>query len=63
MSTLFAFWLMLVIWGVAAAVYFTPTIVALVRKHKDWLPITLLNAFAGWTFVGWIVALVWSVKD
>jgi hypothetical protein len=25
--------------------------------------ILLLNFFLGWTMIGWVVALVWSVKN
>jgi hypothetical protein len=24
------------------------------------MPIALLNLFLGWTFIGWVVALVWA---
>ena len=41
--------------------YFLPTIIALARKQRNALAIFLLNFFLGWTFVGWVVALVWSV--
>ena len=45
------------------AVYFVPTIVAIVRHVRNVLGIVLLNIFGGWTFVGWIIALVWSIRD
>jgi hypothetical protein len=46
------------------AFYFMPTIIALVSKKRNALAIFLLNFFLGWTFIGWVVALVWSVtKD
>jgi len=45
------------------AVYFVPTIVAIVRHARNVLGIVLLNIFSGWTFVGWIIALVWSIRD
>ena len=43
------------------AVYFLPTIIAAVRHAKSIVGIILLNVLAGWTFVGWIIALVWSL--
>ncbi len=43
------------------AFYFLPSIIALARKQRNALAIFLLNFFLGWTFVGWVVALVWSV--
>jgi hypothetical protein len=43
------------------AAYFLPTVIALTRWHANTLGIFLLNVFLGWTLVGWVVALVWSV--
>ncbi len=46
------------------AAYFLPTIVALIRHHRNTLAIFLLNFFLGGTFIGWVIALVWSAtKD
>jgi hypothetical protein len=42
------------------ALYFLPTIIALVRDHQHLVPILLVNLFLGWTFLGWVVALVWA---
>jgi hypothetical protein len=47
----------------ALVVYFLPTIIAAVRHVKNMLGIVLLNVLAGWTFVGWVIALVWSIVD
>jgi Na+/H+-dicarboxylate symporter len=41
-------------------IYFLPTIVALSRKKSNRTAIFFLNLFLGWTFVGWIVSLVWA---
>jgi uncharacterized membrane protein len=47
--------------GIALIViYLLPTIVALGRRHPNWLAISLLNIFAGWTFLAWIVLLFWA---
>jgi len=46
---------------ISLAFYFLPTIIALIRRHKNALPIFLLNFFLGFTLIGWVVALVWSV--
>ena len=43
------------------AFYFLPTIIAIVRRQRNALAIFLLNFFLGWTFIAWVVALVWSV--
>lgn len=42
------------------AIYFLPTFIALGRKKSNQTAIILLNLFLGWTFVGWIVSLVWA---
>lgn len=40
--------------------YFLPTLIAVLREHHNRLPISLLNFFLGWTFIGWVASLVWS---
>jgi len=42
--------------------YFLPTIIAAARSKHDVAAIFVLNFFLGWTFVGWIIALVWALK-
>lgn len=41
-------------------IYLLPTAVALLRRHRNGLAIFVLNLFLGWTFLGWVAALVWS---
>jgi hypothetical protein len=45
------------------AAYFVPTIIAVARRARNSLAIVLINIFAGWTFLGWVAALVWSIVD
>lgn len=60
-----------VLWGVGSwlmfigmiVLYFVPTIIAVRRKHKSTGGIVALNILAGWTFVGWLIALVWSLSS
>lgn len=40
--------------------YFLPSIIG--YKHRNANSICLLNFFLGWTFIGWIVALIWAVS-
>jgi len=42
-------------------VYFLPTLIAFLRQHKNKLAIFLLNLLLGWTVLGWVISLVWSV--
>lgn len=44
-------------------IYFIPTIVAFSRGHKNALAIFILNLFLGYTFVGWVIALIWAVYN
>jgi hypothetical protein len=41
--------------------YFVPSLVALMRGHLSAAAIFVLNLVFGWTFVGWIIALIWSL--
>lgn len=50
-----AIWILIV----SFVLYFLPTMIAVARKHRNALPIFILNLFLGWTFLGWIVSLVW----
>ena len=42
--------------------YFLPFLNALFQRRTNTSAIFLLNLFLGWTFIGWVVALVWSQK-
>lgn len=46
----------------ALFLYFLPTIIAITRKHINVLSIFILNLLTGWTFVGWVIAIVWAFK-
>ncbi len=43
--------------------YFLPWIIALIRGHHNAGAIFLLNLLLGWTFIGWIVAFIWSFTN
>jgi len=45
----------------ALALYFLPTFIACGRGLYSRFGIFLLNLFAGWTFFGWIAALIWAI--
>lgn len=40
--------------------YFVPSFVAGNRRHPSAGGIFVLNLFTGWTFIGWVLALVWA---
>ena len=41
--------------------YFLPSLISFLRGHKNTLAIFLLNLVFGWTLLGWMAALIWSV--
>jgi Superinfection immunity protein len=44
----------------AFALLFLPTLVAKSRNHPNTPAIFLVNLFFGWTFIGWVVSLIWA---
>jgi hypothetical protein len=46
---------------VILTIYMIPTVVARNRKHPQVMAICALNILLGWTFLGWVVALVWAL--
>jgi hypothetical protein len=55
--------LLLFLGGPFLAIHFLPTIIAAVRRVKNFGWILCVNLFLGWTLVGWIVALIWALRD
>lgn len=47
----------------ALPVYIVPTIIAAIRQTRNLVAIIVLNVLAGWTFFGWVAALVWAIVD
>lgn len=42
-------------------IYFIPYEIAASRKHPSKWAIGALNFFLGWSFLGWVAALVWAL--
>lgn len=40
--------------------YMVPGLIAVLRKHHNRAAIVVLNFLLGWTFLGWVAALVWA---
>ncbi|PCI40978.1 MAG: superinfection immunity protein [Rhodospirillaceae bacterium] len=53
--------IMFVFLSVVVGGYLLPSIIACFRHHPNGAAIFVLNAFAGWSFGGWLIALVWAV--
>jgi len=45
---------------VSLFLYFLPAFLA--RNKPNFTAILLVNLLAGWTFIGWIIALVWALS-
>lgn len=43
---------------VGILIYFLPSVIA--HRHRNANAILALNLFLGWTFIGWVAALVWA---
>ena len=42
--------------------YFIPFFVASAREHRFSNAIGLINLLLGWTFIGWLAAIIWAVN-
>jgi hypothetical protein len=51
----------LLIFTTCLLVYFLPFVCALSRNKRNSGAIFALNLLLGWTFIGWVVALVWAL--
>ncbi len=49
--------------GFGFVMYFLPSIIALARSKRDTFLIFLLNLFLGWSIIGWVIALVWALRQ
>jgi ABC-type sugar transport system permease subunit len=43
--------------------YFLPFALAFHKKRANTGAIFALNLFLGWSLVGWVIALVWALKE
>lgn len=50
-----------IFWLVSLFLYFLPSFLA--RHKSSFTSILILNILAGWTFIGWIIALVWALSS
>ena len=49
--------------GISLLAYLIPTLVAFARKVPSTLSIAVLNIFLGWSIIGFVVSLVWALKN
>lgn len=50
----------LLLFLVLVAIYFLPSFVAYEKSFGT--QVFVLNLFLGWTFIGWVIALVWALR-
>jgi heme/copper-type cytochrome/quinol oxidase subunit 1 len=48
---------------VSFMLYFFPSKIAHSRNHRNTTAILIANIFFGWTFVGWVICLVWAFTN
>ena len=48
---------------VCTYLYFLPYLLANKKKHRQTRAIYILNIFAGWTFIAWLIALIWGCTE
>lgn len=51
----------LVVLALGVACYFLPAIIA--RGKKDAMAIFWLNLLLGWSVIGWVIALIWALRQ
>jgi hypothetical protein len=51
------------IFGFGFVLYFLPAIIGFARSKRDAVSILVLNLFLGWTAIGWVIALIWALKQ
>ena len=49
--------------GFGFVLYFLPAIIGFARSKRDAVSILVLNLLLGWTAIGWVIALVWALKQ
>jgi ABC-type transport system involved in cytochrome c biogenesis permease component len=54
-------WHILIVLVLFFGIYLLPTWIAFSRQHHNRGAILALNLLLGWTFLGWVGALVWAL--
>jgi Superinfection immunity protein len=55
--------IMVIVYLALIVLYFIPTIIADSRNSIHKVSIFILNLFLGWTFLGWLVSLIWAFSS
>tara|TARA_Y100001978_G_C23337757_1_gene265995 strand:- start:40 stop:327 length:288 start_codon:yes stop_codon:yes gene_type:complete len=54
---------LIILLGFGILIYLIPTLIAFARKVPSAASITALNVFLGWSIIGFVIALIWSLKN
>ena len=46
---------------IGIALYFLPSIIG--YRKDNFISIFMLNLLLGWSFIGWVVALIWALSN
>ena len=52
-----------VLFAILLIPYLFPAIIAYSRRHPSCHAILALNVLLGWTLIGWVVSIVWALKN
>ena len=44
-------------------IYLIPVFIVWIRGHEHKVAITILTVLLGWTIIGWLIALYWSLNE
>ena len=47
---------------IGSVAYFLPTIIAAIKQKRNTAAVAALNLLLGWSIIGWIVSLIWSLS-
>jgi hypothetical protein len=49
--------------GLSIVAWLLPILIAKKRKHPNFASIAIIDLLLGWTFIGWVACLAWSVSN
>lgn len=51
----------MIFWLIVVVGYFLPTVISVARSANATAAIIALDLLTGWTVIGWLIALIWSM--
>jgi T4 superinfection immunity protein len=55
--------ILILLFLIGVAIWWIPGFIASARKHHNCVSIWLVTLFLGWSFIGWVIALVWAFSN